>query len=78
MGGWLTLTLADGPFTKEVIVLFCSDGVLDSSCSCGFSQIGVVGSKIVSFRIKSSSSFNFSTYSLGRVSSTSIDLPWTF
>ena len=77
MGGWLSLTLVDGHFTKEVVILFCSDGVLDSSYSCGFSQIGVVGSKTVSFRINSYSSFNFSTYYLERVSSTSIDLPWT-
>ena len=73
--GWLSLTLADGPFTKEVVVLFCPDGVLDSSCSYGVSLIGVVGSETVSFRINSSLLVNFSTYSIGRVSSSSLDLP---
>ena len=77
MEGWLSLTLADGPFTKEVVVLFCPDDVLDSSCSYGVSLIKVVSFEIVSFRINNSSSVDFSTYSLGRVSSTSVDLSWT-
>ena len=75
---WLSLTLANGPSTKEVVVLFCPTGVLDSSCSCEVSLTRVFGSETASFRINNSSSVNFSTYSLGRVSSTSIDLSWTW
>ena len=75
--GWLSLTLAYGPFTKEVVVLLCLAGVLDLSCSCGVSLTKVVGSETISFRINNSSLVDFSTYSLGRVSSTSIDPSWT-
>ena len=45
--------------------------------SCGVSLIGVVGSKTISFRINNYSSIDFLIYSLGRISSTSIDFFWT-
>lgn len=76
--GWIILTLADGPFTKEVVLFFCPASVLDSSCSFEVSLTGIVGSETVSFRINNSSSVDFSTYSLGRASSTFIDLSWTY
>lgn len=58
---WLNLTLANGPFTKHVDVLFCLVEVLLSHCSCILSRIDV-GFDTTSFRICNSRSSGLVAY----------------